>query len=195
MKRFTCDDGCCHYQTISYNRKKSIRFFNKEKLKKAGIFITSPQSLTLDTNTQELFISDGYIKVLLVQSKGQFWGPPKGSLEPEESIIEAAIREVKEETGLEFDSKELGEIKFIKGSCFYFHISIDEIPLEIQTTLEGNDANGIGWFRLDCLDNMIKSGKIQINQHCTLLLKKILKYNISSNIQPQRLPKTCFIKF
>jgi ADP-ribose pyrophosphatase YjhB (NUDIX family) len=134
------------------------------------------------------------VKILLVQSKGQFWGPPKGSLNPGESIINAAIREVKEETGIDFDKKNIGEIRVVKGSCYYFHLNIDEIPVTIQTSLEGNDANGIGWFRVECLNNMVKSGKLQINQHCTLLIKKILGYTISQNTPIQRSAKISFVK-
>ena len=186
MKRFSCREGCCQYQTIFYTRKKNIRFpHSKEKPQKAGIFITSFQ-----IDDQKYTPA----KVLLVQSKGQYWGPPKGSLVPGETICDAAIREVKEETGLVFDPSNIGEVKLVKGSCFYFHVNMDEVPVDIQTTLEGNDANGIGWFKVECLDDLIKTGKIQINQHCTLLLKKILGYNISPNTPSQRMPKSSFVK-
>lgn len=158
------------------------RFSSKPQ--KAGIFITSSNE---DSKTT---------KVLLVQSKGQFWGPPKGSLNPGETVIDAAIREVKEETGIEFDKENIGEIKASKGSCYYFHVNMDEIPVSIQTSIEDNDANGIGWFKVECLDNLIKSGKIQINQHCAMLIRKILGYAISSNwgVQLPRLSRSNFIK-
>ena len=218
MKRYSCPSDCCEYQSVYYNRKKNpIRFWEKrmEKPQKAGIFITTPyqfsQGASINSGLVEKEITDSDyskeniegiitekdlndVKILLVQSKGQFWGPPKGSLNPGESIINAAIREVKEETGIEFDQKNIGEIRVVKGSCYYFHLNIDEIPVSIQTSLEGNDANGIGWFRVECLNNMVKSGKLQINQHCTLLIKKILGYTISQNTPIQRSAKISFVK-
>ena len=156
-------------------------------MKKSGIFITTRFSIDNIEDTKT-------VKILLVQSKGQFWGPPKGSLNPGESIGEAAVREVKEETGLEFDQKNIGDVKIVKGSCYYFHISMDEIPVKIQTTLEGNDANGIGWFRADCLDRLIREGKIQINQHCNILVKKIIGISLPQNVQCPRPAKINFVK-
>jgi 8-oxo-dGTP pyrophosphatase MutT (NUDIX family) len=58
------------------------------KLKKAGSFVYTSKKQ----------------KILLVQSRGQMWGPPKGSIQPNEEPLECAIREVKEETGLDIIS-------------------------------------------------------------------------------------------
>lgn len=189
MKVFTCSDNCCEYRTIYYNRRQNrfCDFKRGERMQKSGIFITTPFSLD---NTENI----GSVKILLVQSKGQFWGPPKGSLDPGESIVEAAIREVREETGLEFDEKSLGEVKIVKGSCYYFHLTMDEVTVDIQNTLEGNDANGIGWFRIDCLERLIKWGKIQINQHCNVLVKKILGVTLSQNLQNPKPVKISLVK-
>ena len=40
---------------------------------------------------------------LLICSKGDDWGFPKGHLEKDESVKEAALREIKEETGINVD--------------------------------------------------------------------------------------------
>jgi 8-oxo-dGTP pyrophosphatase MutT (NUDIX family) len=55
---------------------------------------------------------DGRVKVLLIRDPYRKWGLPKGHLEDGEGTAEAALREVREETGLEdlILSADLGEI-------------------------------------------------------------------------------------
>lgn len=176
MKRFNCVNGCCNICITFYKKKKEIFKNKKERPKKSGIFITN----------------NDMTKILLVQSREQFWGPPKGSLNTDETIEDGAIREVKEETGLIFNRGELGDIKLIKGKSFYFHKCIKEEQIYVQTHIENNDANGIGWFNIKCLEDMINSGTIKVNQHCRLLIKKILNINLPNNYK-ERILKTKFI--
>ena len=161
-KTLFCNKKCCKYYVSVYNKKFYQKPPKKEKTQKAGVFITTPDRT----------------KILLVQSKGQFWGAPKGSLNPEETIKKGAIREVIEETGIVFQQDELNDVILTRGSCHYFYKTIDEIDLHIQTTIENNDANGIGWFNVECLKDMIANHTILINQHCVMLIKKILGYNM-----------------
>lgn len=156
MINIYCDNKCCKYSSIAYVAKPCF-LIKKQKIKKAGIFIT----------TKDLK------KVILVQSRGNYWGPPKGTINRTETIEEGAIREVKEETGLEFTKEDLGDVQLIKSNSYYYHISIDEKELKVQTKIQNNDANGIGWFNVHCLEENIRSGKIKVNQHCKQLLKKI----------------------
>ena len=159
--KMTCKKGCCHYSIIPYrqhyysNNTSSIQ----TKIKKAGSFIYNT-SLN---------------KVLLVQSRGQMWGPPKGTMKPDESVLECAIREVKEETGIELsETNFLGEIVIKSKALYYFsERDINDDVITPQTTMEDNDANGIGWFNIDCLNDLIQDGKIFITQHCRILIKKI----------------------
>jgi ADP-ribose pyrophosphatase YjhB (NUDIX family) len=160
-----CVKGCCKYYVANYERKSMEYKSRKERPKKAGIFIVSE-------DTQ---------KILLVQSKGQYWGPPKGSLNENETLEEGAVREVMEETGLVFDRDSIGEIRGIKGRAFYFFQTIPEVELRVQLHVENNDANGIGWFSLDCLEALISRGVLRINQHCRYLIRKLLDVNIAEN--------------
>ena len=177
MKEIKCPTGCCNITLTTYIRKKIQRFFDKkDKPKKAGIFITN--------KTQD--------KILLVQSKEQFWGPPKGSLNKEETIEEGAIREVLEETGINFETGKIGDVKFLKGKSYYYFQQIDEYELQVQTHIENNDANGIGWFTISCLEDFIKKGTIKINQHCRLLIKNLLNKTLSQN-QTDKVFKLKFI--
>jgi len=159
-----CDEQCCRIQREFYKHKKS--FFEKDnsddfprKRQKAGIFIYDP----------------GKKKILLVQSRGHLWGPPKGTvLDEEESSEDCAIREVKEETGLDIIKSELSKYIKIKNNATYFYLEMPECSVEVQTQIENNDANGIGWIKTDCLDKLIKDRKIMLNQHCRVVIQRFL---------------------
>ena len=45
-----------------------------------------------------------YQVLLILHSKGSHWGFPKGKANPEETPLESAIRELKEETGLDVET-------------------------------------------------------------------------------------------
>ena len=81
---YYCFNKCCIYKIIPY-KKQIQNNYQKQvdlKIKKAGVFIYDNSSK----------------KILLVQSRGQMWGCPKGSIKDNEEPLECAIREVKEET-------------------------------------------------------------------------------------------------
>ena len=45
----------------------------------------------------------------------------------------------------------------------------------LQNHIKDNDANGIGWFNINCLNNLIQEEKINLNQHCKILIKKFFR--------------------
>lgn len=59
--------------------------------------------------------SDGELQFILIRPKGsETWALPKGHIEKDESVETAAVREVREETGLEVARVEpLGEVSYI----------------------------------------------------------------------------------
>jgi len=59
--------------------------------------------------------SDGRLEFILIRPKGATsWALPKGHIEKGESVRDAAVREVREETGLEVGNVEpLGEVSYI----------------------------------------------------------------------------------
>ena len=152
-----CKKKCCNLKVVEF--KQSYTKENKMKKSKAGVFIFDPESK----------------KVLLVQSRGNFWGPPKGTMKYGETWITCAIREVLEETGIDVESENFIKATRIKSSSMYFLLHMNECEVEIQDKISGNDANGIGWINIDCLFKMISDEEIAVNKHCKSLIKIFLK--------------------
>ena len=161
MTLYDCFEGCCKIEVIEYTTNKDRK--PKRKLnKKAGIFI-------YDYNSG---------KVLLVQSRGNLWGVPKGTFEPDETKEDCAIREVKEETGLEIDKTKLTNLYQIDDNAFYYYINIKEVPVTIQKNIQDNDVNGLGWIKIDCLKKLIRKGTIKLNHHSRLCFNYFLNIQL-----------------
>ena len=157
---YTCEKKCCPVQIVEYpyaSFSRSSSHLRRGNCRKAGVFIFDPEQN----------------RVLLVQSRGHLWGPPKGSLEIErgETSCECAIREVKEETGLDVKATEFTRATKIKNRSIYYYLEKKACRVDIQDLTE-NDANGITWIKLDCLEECIESGKIVLNQHAKIVFKR-----------------------
>ena len=98
--------------------------------------------------------SDG-IKFLLLYRRGNYWNFPKGHFEPGESSIDAALRELEEETGIK--KTELRIVpNFRAYERFYFRIGnqgiYDTVILflaethKAEITLRPREHSGYGWF-------------------------------------------------
>lgn len=156
---YVCSGKCCNYKITPYPNVKWTSDGAKNpltKIVKAGSFVIDPE------NT----------KILLVQSRGHLWGPPKGTIKEGENHEQCAIREVFEETGLKLVQSEFLSETIVKNRAIYFTTEVKEFDVNPQNHIEDNDANGIGWFNVDCLNDLIISGKIKINQHTKILVKK-----------------------
>tara|TARA_B110000211_G_C14030095_1_gene531722 strand:- start:200 stop:682 length:483 start_codon:yes stop_codon:yes gene_type:complete len=156
MKILKCQKYCCVIKVKPYIPQKKY-YINKNK-KKAGVF----------------FIDNKTNKILLVQSRGNLWGPPKGSLNIKESVKECALREVFEETGIVIKKEDLNEYTIVKGNSTYFLMEIDENEVFIQKNMNENinDANGITWININCLNKEILLRNMNITCHCKILLNK-----------------------
>jgi len=166
IHNYKCSNECCTYKITPY---KDIKWSNGDgwksnakKIVKAGSFVIDPDSH----------------KILLVQSRGQMWGPPKGTIQDNETIDECAIREVFEETGLVLSPSQFLGKTIVKNKAMYYTTEIKETDINPQNHIKDNDANGIGWFNVDCLETMVKEEKLHINKHCKILLRKFFKKDI-----------------
>jgi 8-oxo-dGTP pyrophosphatase MutT (NUDIX family) len=160
---YSCDNKCCNYKISPYTH---VKWDNNDNWKKPSSKIIKAGCFVLDKVSN---------KILLVQSRGQLWGPPKGTIQDEETYENCAVREVLEETGINVKHKDFMGYTIVKNKAIYYDIEMKETEIEPQIQIKDNDANGIGWFNIDCLDTLIKDNKININQHTKILLKKFLK--------------------
>ncbi len=145
-----CTNGCCNAKVSAYTRRyvPTVETDEERRMhkKKAGVFVYDPEG----------------DKVLLVQSCGRFWGPPKGSMEVGEDIATAAARELLEETGLAIPREALTQRLYLKNnSHYYFLHCMPEADARIEVQNPGsNDANCVGWFRIACLKQKLEEGKM-----------------------------------
>lgn len=169
---YPCEKGCCSIKIKTYKNQSRHRY-RRGRYQKAGVFLFDPKE----------------DRVLLVQSRGQLWGPPKGTLDVEkgETFCQCAIRELKEETGLDIQTKDFSRAIKVKNKAIYYYSERDTCNVEVQNhnDEEMNDANGITWIKIDCLEECIITGKIVLNHHCKIAFKKFLN---------KIFPKSDFIK-
>ena len=155
----TCTNKCCNLKVKTYIPDSNKIYCHNRQQKKAGALIFD--------NTKN--------KILLVQSKGNFWGIPKGTVKENEHIYDSAIREVKEETGITISPSDFINTYHVNNKGTYFHIQMNECEVDVQTEMIDNDANGIGWINLTCLNDLIERKIITLNKHTIILLQKFLK--------------------
>lgn len=110
-------------------------------------------------------------KVLIVRSRGNCWGFPKGSRNDDEIPIDCAIRELKEETGVDVE-KHLLTDRIKLNNVTYFLIVKDECTINIHEirAMVDNDSSGIGWIKLECLKETLD--KIPTTSHIKHFLLK-----------------------
>ena len=155
MQTYSCPNGCCKIYVNTYNNK-NIKFYNRSSRRKAGVFIEDKS----------------HNKVLLIQSNGNMWGPPKGTLKYGETDRICAIREVEEETGLKISTDDFKKALNIQNRAIYFYVEKDICPVEIPTKYIDNDVTGITWINPDCLekifDPFISESTIDIKKNETI---------------------------
>jgi 8-oxo-dGTP pyrophosphatase MutT (NUDIX family) len=155
INTYYCRDKCCKIFIKTYSH--TPRYFNRN-YRKAGVFIYDPKE----------------DRVLLVQSRGHLFGPPKGTLNIGEQERHCAVREVNEETGLDISSEDFTETVKIGNSSIYYYLEMDTCEINVQDGMEDNDANGITWIKMDCLENAITDGNIVLNHYAKIAFHKIM---------------------
>lgn len=158
-----CRKKCCKIHISKYS-KPNYKYIYKKENKKAGVFIYDPDKK----------------KILIVQSRGNLWGAPKGSLNTGETEKQCAIRELKEETGILLDRKLLERYIVIRNKATYYYIELPETDVSVQNHIEHNDANAISWINIDCLLELIIQKKIILNSHCKINLRNFLGIHIDN---------------
>lgn len=156
-----CVNNCCELKIEPYETDGFIYTQHRGPRKKAGVLIYNGD------------------KVLLVQSRGNFWGFPKGTMEIDEKVKECALRELKEETGIQLTKEDLIDCICIHNKALYYIYELNEEIGSVQKDIPDNDVNGITWIKLTCLQDMFKTNKMKFNYHCKYLLQH--QFNIRLN--------------
>lgn len=150
---YTCENKCCTVKIKPYVKQC---LHKKGNCKKAGVFIFDPKEK----------------RVLLVQSRGHLFGPPKGSLRVGEQERHCAVREVKEETGLNICSDDFTRAIKVRNRAIYYYLEMETCDISIQN-IKNNDANGITWIKLDCLVDAVLNGNIVLSHHAKIVFHKL----------------------
>jgi 8-oxo-dGTP pyrophosphatase MutT (NUDIX family) len=159
---YKCDRNCCTYK-VAPVKPRLFKKREKKPYQTAGCFIYDSKKK----------------KILLVQSYGLLWGAPKGGIQENENTELCAIREVKEEAGLDINKMELNKkISIYKHRSLYYIIEQTERDVNPQINKDNNDANGIGYFHIDCLKELISKKKLNLNFDCKYLIYKIFDLNL-----------------
>lgn len=153
-----CPNGCCIMKTTNFKNKEDNHIRDTKRIKKTGILLYDPETSS----------------VLLIQSRGNLWGIPKGTLNEGETSKEGAIREVHEETGIRIDINKLDSFKYIGSDRVYYYIEYPKNDVNVQTHIVNNDANSIGWIKKSCLKEMIKDKTIRITYDTSVLIEHFL---------------------
>lgn len=95
-------------------------------------------------------------KILFVQNYGSKWSFPKGSVEVGETFVDAAIREAKEETGIEIDKRKIHEVLTLRNKQFFIYR--ERVDYNAARICDRAEITGIGWLCRECL-NKIQTSK------------------------------------
>ena len=150
-----CPDKCCNLVTIRYRLPNHPWPIRSTRPRRAGVLILDP--------TRKF--------ILLVQSCGKLWGAAKGVMELNETTQETALRELKEETGIEVKAERL-KTKIKIGRDTYYVLIYPMIKLKIPYSNEYNDVTGLAWVSLKCLEKNVEFFSIRLNQSAKILIYK-----------------------
>lgn len=163
VRFFTCPNNCCLIMVANeapYTYKSGDKYYSSHQ--KAGAFIYDKQTES----------------VLLVQSRGVFWGVPKGGLEKNETFPECAVREVKEETGVDICPTDFLYTTKIQQRSMYYYVEKSALSCQCKLNLDRvNDANGITWIKVKCLKEMVDKNMLILNYQSKVLFHRFLNIN------------------
>lgn len=118
------------------------------------------------------------IEYLLLQStnEGNFWGFPKGHVEGNETLLETAQREIREETSLvlsiDTSFSVYTEYDLPNGNRKHMTLYTAELPEDEDLHLQAEEIKNVGWFdyqdaRQRLTYDNLKELLDQVNAHLT----------------------------
>lgn len=110
-------------------------------------------------------------KVLIIQSYQKFWGLPKGHKENNESLIECAIRETQEETGIILKKEDLIRCYSVyNGDGVYYVVDGSKLEYDISKIDNKEEITGICWLCTKCLRHHLENNTMSLNSHLKILI-------------------------
>jgi 8-oxo-dGTP pyrophosphatase MutT (NUDIX family) len=166
FQKHFCESRCCtFYQRKEYPNVKRLTHkdfsrYNQQPRTAAGI-------IGMNDNNQ----------VVLVQSHFSKWGFPKGGQDKNESLVNCAIREMKEETSIEIDPRDVlfnsptivthDSKKQNKRTISLFKLSqnspLDDSAIRLDDI--HSDITGIGFFHVPCVLKLDEKKQLRLNYH------------------------------
>ena len=155
---------CCKLEIFEQSHTKTFKFQKKTYKKRVGRNIRSG-TIILDIKNK---------KVLLIQSYKKFWGLPKGHKEDNETLIECAIRETFEETGIVLKKEDLLRCYSIyNGDGIYYIVDGTNLSFDVSKIDNKEEITGICWVCTECLKYFSDNEEISINKHLKVLIPTI----------------------
>lgn len=84
---------------------------------------------------------------------GGYWSVFGGAIDPDESVISCAVRELKEETNIKVNKADLKYIETFGKGEKEFTLHIAEVG-ELLTPVLNSEHSEYGWFEIDALCNL-----------------------------------------
>ncbi|WP_245579813.1 bis(5'-nucleosyl)-tetraphosphatase [Metamycoplasma spumans] len=98
------------------------------------------------------------IKVLLIEQKAGHWGFPKGHVEENETEIETALREVKEETNIDVkiieNFREIIEYQPFENAWKTVVFFVAE-PINNTLIKQETEVQSLGWFNIEKVNELL----------------------------------------
>ncbi len=130
-----------------------------------------------------VLVVDADDRVLLLRSRAGFWFPPGGGIEPGETAVQAARRELVEELGLHLaDDGELGPCVWtrrhvlpsfdLRERWYLLRVGASGTPVELDhsgwTPLERSTLDEVRWWTLDELaaERALRSSRRAPSRRC-----------------------------
>jgi len=149
-KILTFNGNPCYYDTVRQYWRKYEKY--KRTIPTSGIIIKS----------------DDYILVVQVYAS-EIYGMPKGKHEPEEDSLTAALREVKEETGITFtrDDLENPDSPVLINRTFFYLAHRPERQVSFSN-YNNNEIIDIKWVNIRTLEPRLYSKQVSAVAHYLL---------------------------